>query len=858
MITKIEVERTKLLSTMLVLSLTLGLSTAGQAKSNHHKITEQDTSVAIASSTSGDGDFNGQILLAKKDKDDDDSDDDSDKKKEKKKKNKNQAAKAPAVPAAPALPAATSAAATDKKDVKADNKDDKKTEKAEDDSEKKKGGLFHLGGGGKKKDKEEEKELKAENKNAKGGKAENKNGKAEAPKKENNQAATKPVQVEDPNAPKYKFDPALISVLKDINKTLRESEAVTKLEDPAQKLIARLVYETMDKALAAPDLHANRIVEAKDKERMEKSGMSTEAWESGNLDVSPELKASVVALWAKRIDGLVSVQVVGNYDGKADGASDKLGEFVAVITAHSTVDKGFDIQSQQDVNFWIGKVADLKIDCTSGKPTDANLKSYLRQYAPLTARKREYMVALKEYHDKLAKAEEEKKQQSELSSTQKVAEALAKSLSEALAKSGAASVKASDKDAVAKAVAEKVVQDREKAEASGAGGTKVSAAESTKATAADATNTAVKSDKSEDAGKTDKVASAESKNAGGSAAEKKAEGSSELNAARKQSNTEAPAQTNSTASAQDWNSGNSGNAATNNTVSQSVHGSSIAALLPDSSRNTRSNWDSPSAPTANHTPSASATLIYPGRAVAGQYVTVAVTNGQNNPEQYVGLSFNGAQLSTGENGKVVYLVPDDAPPGYSLHVALSARPEDPSSAIEVLQPLATPSSPQIPSLENVSPVCSHNGVLTIAGHNFDGIAERNRVIVDGAYDASVIVSSPVQVKAKLPGNIPAGAHTLCVSTSGLRSNPGNFDLVTVDLSAGSDPQRLDLRKLTVRVQGTQNRVRVKLTNQTRDTIKMLKGDEVVVVTSGGPLNQALVQVQRLRPGNYKIDTELLI
>jgi hypothetical protein len=179
-------------------------------------------------------------------------------------------------------------------------------------------------------------------------------------------------------------------------------------------------------------------------------------------------------------------------------------------------------------------------------------------------------------------------------------------------------------------------------------------------------------------------------------------------------------------------------------------------------------------------------------------------------------------------------------------------------AIEVLQPLATPAQPQIPSVENVSPVCSRNGVLTISGHNFDGIAERNRIIVDGAYDASVIVSSPVQVKAKLPANIPAGAHSLCVSTAGLRSNPGAFDLVTVDLSGGSDPQRLDLRKLTVRVQGTQNRVRVKLINQTRDVVKMVKGDEVVVVTSGGPQNQALVPVQRLRPGNYKIDTELLI
>jgi hypothetical protein len=245
--------------------------------------------------------------------------------------------------------------------------------------------------------------------------------------------------------------------------------------------------------------------------------------------------------------------------------------------------------------------------------------------------------------------------------------------------------------------------------------------------------------------------------------------------------------------------------------------------------------------------------------VAGQYVTVAVMGPQGVGEQFVGVSFNGSQLATADNGKVVYQVPDDAPPGYSLHVALSFRPQEQGGALEVLQPLTTPSDPQIPNLEGVSPVCAGNGIITISGHHFDGIAERNRIIVDGAYDANVIVSSPVQLKAKLPAGIPAGPHTLCVSTAGLRSNPGNFDLVTVDLAAaGPDTAKNDLKKLMVKVLGTQNRVRVKLTNQTRDVIKMVKGDDEVVVTSGGAQNQVSVPVQRLRSGSYKIDAELLI
>lgn len=701
-----------------------------------------------------------------------------------------------------------------KKEEKAKAKDDekkaeaKKDTKAEDNLKQKGGGLFHIGGGKKKEDR------------------------ADSAKKEGADKQAKAAPQEDSNKPKYKFDPALISVLKDINKSLKDSEAVTKLEGPSQKLIAKLSGEALDKALSAPDLHANRIVDQKEKEQAQ-GAMSAESWESGSLDVSPELKASVVALWAKKVDGLLTVEIVGNYDGKAEGASEKLGEFITVITAKSAVDKGFDIQSQQDVNFWIGKVADLKIDYNTGKSgLEKNEKSHLNLYSPITQRKRAFLLAVKEYEDRLAKAEEEKKKQAEMKA---MLEAQQKQVTEALAKTMA--------EALAKQVANK-----------GAAGTVAKGAN----------------------------AIAEI-NAGGSVAEKKSEGSSDITANVQHAEAPEKQTSSNTSSKQAGNSVPSRlgqaplvselneqaspsmantSASTGNSVPEpatNARPSSVSSLIPEASKSSRSNWDSPAGPTAAREPSAGAAILYPGRAVAGQYLTVAVVNPQNTTEQFVGLSFNGAQLSTADNGKVVYQVPEDAPPGYSLHLALSARPGEAAAAIEVLQPLATPSAPQIPNLESVSPVCGNGGIVTISGHNFDGIAERNRVIIDGAYDATVIVSSPVQLKARLPQGLSAGSHTLCVSNSGLRSNPGNFDMVSVDLApAGPDTPKNDLKKLLVKVQGTHNRVRVKLVNQSRDVIKLIKGDEVVVVTPGGPQNQVLVPVQRLRAGNYKIDAEILI
>lgn len=797
-----------LLSVLLAGTVWIGVPAESFAKSSSHKKKSADN-IQIASLDSG---VSGEEISA-------DQSAESEKvktktklaKKEKEAKSEKKDAekKADAADGDKEKPAEKDDKASDKTDKTAKEKAEKKTDKpdpkAPAKAEEKKGGGGFFGMGAKK-----PKEAPA---------------KKGEPAAGNAAKAAKP-QEEDPTKPKYKFDPALISVLKDINKSLKDSEAVTKLEDPAQKLVAKLAGQALDKALAAPDLHANRILESKDKARMENS-MSAEAWDSGIIEVSPELKASVVALWAKKIEGLMTVQIVGDYSGNIDGTQRKLGEFIAVITAHSAVDKGFDIQSQQDVNFWIGKVVDLKIDCNGSKEASeaqGETKSFLMLSSPITARRREFFAALKEWEEKkllAQKAEEDKKKQEELqvqvaAKQKEVAEALAQKVAEALMKQAGNTKAAADAG-------------------KGSGGT--DSEKKSEGSQAGAEG-AVKAEGDASSGKTD----------GAKADPTRTDSSKPVGVATKDSEPpkQNPADTSHVV--------NPTPVAANSTPANN----SIATLFPDT-KSSRSSWDSPAAPAADRPPSVGSNLIYPAKAVAGQYITVAVMNDHNQGEQYVGLSFNGAQISTGENGKVVFQIPEDAPPGYSLSLSLTGRPEQAASAIEVLQPLAMPSSPQLPNLESVSPVVGGHGFLTIGGHNFDGIAERNRVIVDGAYDATVVVSSPVQLKAQLPPGIPPGQHSVCVATAGLRSNPGQFDLVTVDLApSGPDTPKNDLRKLMVKVQGTQNKVRVKLVNQSRDVIKMIKGDEVVVVTSGGAANQVIVPVQRLRWGNYKIDAELLI
>lgn len=640
------------------------------------------------------------------------------------------------------------------KSAKGKGKDKKGSEKtAESDKDKQEGGgLFGFGGGKKKGEK----------------------GKEDTAQKPGER--TDKAEAEDPNAPKWKNDPALVSVLKDISKSLKDSEAVQKLEDPAEKLVAKLAGEALEKALVSSGMQPNRILVEKDRARMTNS-MTAEAFESGDVIVSPELRASVVALWAKKIDGMLTVSVVGDYGGNVPGTENKLGEFIAVIYAKSTVDKGFDIQSQQDVNYWIGKVSDLKID--RGAAATEEKKSYYRMIAPMTARKREFLDVLAKYQDNKVllakKAEEDKKKAEEANSNQKMAEVVAKHVAEAL--------KAGNK-------------------------------------APGSTDGAIP-------------------DGGGTVAEKKSEGAGAQ-----------PAQNGIAVAAVPPVS----------SPVQATPARPSTPIHPEAGRSSgRGPWESPTPAVASRPASSAATILYPSKALAGQFLTVSIVGAGVTPEPFVDVNFNGANVPTNDAGKVTYQVPEDATPGYSLHLGIASRPADAPGAVNILHPLATPTGPQVPKVDGLSPVVSARGYMMIEGHSFDGIAERNRVIVDGTNDAVVLASSPVQIVAKVPSNLAPGTHSVSVSTAGLRSNPGQFEFVSVEVNPiGPDTPRNDLRKLGVRVLGTQNKVRLKLTNQTRDVIKLVRGDEVIVVTSGGANNAATVQAQRLRSGNYQIDTEILM
>ncbi len=681
----------------------------------------------------------------------------------------------------------------------------------------------------------------------------------------------------------FEPDTALISVLKDLNRSLKDSDEISKIEDANQRMIVTLAATVIDKALSDPKLAFNRIL-AKEQEGKARTRLTAESWSSGDVEVNDKFRGSLSTVWAKRIDGLVTVTVAGDcHDHKAADGKD-VGEFIVVINARSPVETGFDIQSQANVNFWIGKLgtilveadcipkpaaegeqpAERKGDSETQSSADQKKKSIVALPPLLTHRYRHYyeLVVLQDDRRRLIaqqlaamdpsvqmlesekeKSEKEKseKDKKEVSATEektKVAEET-KSKADPDTDEAKTDSKTASKTATEK---EKAEETTEQAEEKATASDKVAkaAAASKKEPEVKVVEKFVDKAPEKSTEKSEKVETVYNNGSSGSYSTAITTSNSNLKIAAGKSTRPIAKQD---TSKQDSNS------AAANTVKQ---GNEMAYAGAAQSMERITGLELPALKQPKNF-----TMLMPDRALAGQPVTVAFVDEQRNPESNVELSFNGVTLATDQNGQAQYMIPEDETPGRSLNIALLSRPYEMPAVIEVLQPLATPSSPQAPKVDKASHLVSRRSNLVIDGHNFDGVAQNNRVIIDGMTECTIAAASPVQLKVTLPKELRPGPHSLCVSTEGMRSNPIGFELAQLEVVCeGKDNPKDTSGKVTVKVVGTTTKVNVKLVNLSPDLIKLNKGDDVKLLSSGGADNTASVSVQRLKKGPMKVEAWL--
>jgi hypothetical protein len=230
------------------------------------------------------------------------------------------------------------------------------------------------------------------------------NSAATPPKNPSEAAASRNVK---PNivAPVFAPDAALISVLRDLDRSLGQPEETEKIENVNLRAVLDQARQILSKSLELPDLQADRIV------RAHAGGMNTEAWAPGEVKLADGSRGSLAAVWAKRENGLINVTIAGESPDTRVPNGRTMGQFVVVLSARSPVSKGMDIQTQSEVNYWVGKLNAISIECDCAEPTgnatasdtmsDVKKKSPVILGAVITDRAREYLAKLQASQTKL-------------------------------------------------------------------------------------------------------------------------------------------------------------------------------------------------------------------------------------------------------------------------------------------------------------------------------------------------------------------------------------------------------------------------------------------------------------------------
>ncbi|MGD9680449.1 MAG: hypothetical protein AB7W16_04630 [Candidatus Obscuribacterales bacterium] len=699
----------------------------------------------------------------------------------------------------------------------------------------------------------------------------------------------------DNKAPRLLPDAALISLLKDVTKSLQElDEETSGVDQPDEKLIVELARQILESSLNGDELEADRIL-APENKKAATTTMTVEAWSSGAVEISDKFKGSVAAVWAKKVGGLLNVTIAGDCQDKNLDDGSKVGKFIVVVSAKSPVQKGFDIQSQSQVDFWICELGDVDVDAACMKPekkdaeesaeekdaeaegeddektadkTDENSvkkKSLIVLEPVLTDRKSKYLAELAQYNARLEelaaleaqeKEEQEKEEQEKAEQEEAEKAKAAREKAEQKQEKKAESKEEKPKNLTVESEFAQIQdkeEDKEEAEKPAVAKKEPQSKEPEKKEPEKKEPEKTEPDKEDVAESEPERIEAEAQDHEKQDHEKQdpekqepeekiADEAEETTALRHgwqpKDETPAGAVSDDTAPAQK--------------TAQNLTRISSLPLTPASAR---SRWESPAPSTITREPSLDARVLLPERAIAGKFLTVAVLTRSNEPERAVELSFNGATMTTDNAGQAMFMVPEDATPGRTLNVSLSARPELNPGVIDVLQPLILSSTAdKHPSIDSTSRLATSSKVLVVNGHDFEGMARKNRVLVDSDSEAQVVAASPVELRISLPDDLAAGSHTIAVESQGARSNNARFEYIKAEVTA--EEKKKEISRFVVTVKGTQNPVHVRVINRTPDVVKLSKGDSVIITTSGGSHNHYSLGAKRLKKGDYKIEAHI--
>ncbi|HKV47481.1 MAG TPA: hypothetical protein VJN69_05275 [Candidatus Acidoferrales bacterium] len=237
-------------------------------------------------------------------------------------------------------------------------------------------------------------------------------------------------------------------------------------------------------------------------------------------------------------------------------------------------------------------------------------------------------------------------------------------------------------------------------------------------------------------------------------------------------------------------------------------------------------------------------IVLPPRLLANGPATLAIlgADGHLAPGVIVDIG-NGQHVTSDATGRAAFTAPPDG-----AFIA-KAQGVSASALVDATSPRAAPPL-------SVAPDVSQHDRFAVCGSGFSGDASVDHVTING--DASfVLAASPVCVVVLPQARTLAGTAKIEIDTAGART-VGATSLVALDfLSPNPLLQPGHKGKLLVRAEGTDHALRIVVENHSPDVIRFMRGDVEQLRTSGGARNQAPIDVQAIRSGNFSFHARIL-
>jgi hypothetical protein len=243
-------------------------------------------------------------------------------------------------------------------------------------------------------------------------------------------------------------------------------------------------------------------------------------------------------------------------------------------------------------------------------------------------------------------------------------------------------------------------------------------------------------------------------------------------------------------------------------------------------------------------------LLVPRKMISGDRTTLAVLdmNGRLTPGVTIAFS-NGDHVTTNSTGRGLFVAP--LTPGV-LYATIQGR----TGRVQTLV-IAAPANTSTPSVLRAPHFASLSDRFELQGHGFCGDADKNTVQVNGEA-ALVMASSSESITILPPEDLQPGPADVTVACNKGPASAARLTFLSLWLQADTSPmQPGQKRTLSVRIEGTRDKVTLEARNLAPEIAELAGGNPAKALSSGGAENVASFPLTGKQHGNILVSIRLM-